>query len=516
MKKRFVPATKVPRENTQERGVTMILVAVAMVAIIAMAALSIDVVTLYLAKEEAQHSADAAALGAAKTLSLSGITGDPTNQSGNWGLICGPDDGTNGLAARVAKAIATQSTIGGNIPSTINVTYSAGSASTSAGVADCASISNPTLFGINPVVTVQVIRSSVPSFFSRIWGSAGTQVSATASAEVFNSSNSASVGTSGTITPVQPRCMKPWIVPNWDPLNPVSAGTFCTGTNCKSFVSLADGSIVNPGMSINGGLIGGVPATTGVIGERFTIVPDCSTGNTASCTPSTTGIQANSPGSGGAIPPPPNLEYLPGQTLYASSSVPSAASGGNFYQQAVAGCDQTTVYYCGVPSASPVGNGPNMVDLGVNPVDDTTDGVTALIHESNAFSNSQPTGQDTLGPYSTPFDSPTAYPFQIFPGSRNPTGLANTTPITASNSIVSLPIFDPTGNTFPPPPPPISAPVPVTIVGFLQVFINAVDQYGNVDVTVLNVAGCGNGATTPVGAAISANSPVPVRLITPP
>jgi len=34
------------------------LVAIAMVAIIAMAALSIDVVTLYLAREEAQRSAD--------------------------------------------------------------------------------------------------------------------------------------------------------------------------------------------------------------------------------------------------------------------------------------------------------------------------------------------------------------------------------------------------------------------------------------------------------------------------
>jgi len=47
----------------------MVLVAIAMVAIIAMAALSIDVVTLYLAREEAQRSADAAALGAARVLS---------------------------------------------------------------------------------------------------------------------------------------------------------------------------------------------------------------------------------------------------------------------------------------------------------------------------------------------------------------------------------------------------------------------------------------------------------------
>src|SRR3974390_3348389 len=103
MKKRLIPGTRSPAHRTQERGMTMLLVAVAMVAIIGMAALSIDVVVLYLAKEEAQHSADTAAVAAAKVLSVSGITGDPANASGNWGLICGPDNGTNGLAPRVAK-----------------------------------------------------------------------------------------------------------------------------------------------------------------------------------------------------------------------------------------------------------------------------------------------------------------------------------------------------------------------------------------------------------------------------
>ena len=76
-----------------ERGVTMIFVAVAMVAIIGMAALSIDVVTLYLAKEEGQHSADLAALAAARVLSLSGVTGDPNNVQGGlpgppWPAAC--------------------------------------------------------------------------------------------------------------------------------------------------------------------------------------------------------------------------------------------------------------------------------------------------------------------------------------------------------------------------------------------------------------------------------------------
>lgn len=478
---------------------TMLLVALAMVAIIGMAALSIDVITLYLAREEAQHSADSAALGAAKVLSLSGITGDPNNGSGNWGRICGPDNGTNGLATRVAKAIATQNTVGGAVPTTINVTYSAGSAPSSAGTSDCTPL-NVTAFGVNPVVTVQIIRTGVPNFFSRIWGSAGTAVSATASAEAFNPSNSASAGPSGII-PVQPRCVKPWIVPNLDPLN----ATNCTDINCQPFVNLTNGHIINPGISVNGG------NATGVIGERFLLVPDCQRHLTANCTPQP-GTLANQPTSGSFLPTQPNLEYLPGQTLYPSAAVPSGASAGSPYEQAIAGCDQTTVYYCGVPSASPIGNGPNMVDLTENPAstDDTTNGVMALIREGNPNPNGgQPDGQDSFSPYG----SPSSYPFQIFPGSGNPTGLANTIPITASNSIVSVPIYDQVGNTFTTFSP---TPVPVTIVGFLQVFINATDQYGNVDVTVLNVAGCGNGNTTPVGTAITANSPVPVRLITPP
>ena len=53
-----------------------------LVAIVAIAALSIDMVMLYLAKQKAQGSADGAALGAARVLSLSGVTGDPHNATG--------------------------------------------------------------------------------------------------------------------------------------------------------------------------------------------------------------------------------------------------------------------------------------------------------------------------------------------------------------------------------------------------------------------------------------------------
>src|SRR3954468_24845537 len=109
MKKPMFPRRN-PLGRNQEHGITMVIVATAMVAIIAMAALSIDVITLYLAREEAQRSADAAALAAARVLSLSGVTGDPDNIQGNlpsppWQRACA-------LATQVAQAVVNQNTIG--------------------------------------------------------------------------------------------------------------------------------------------------------------------------------------------------------------------------------------------------------------------------------------------------------------------------------------------------------------------------------------------------------------------
>src|ERR1035441_2188341 len=85
----------------KERGVTLALIAAAMVAIIAMAALSIDIGTLYQAKAEAQRAADAAALTGARVISISGITGDPLNggTDGSWADICGGTSSPATLAA---------------------------------------------------------------------------------------------------------------------------------------------------------------------------------------------------------------------------------------------------------------------------------------------------------------------------------------------------------------------------------------------------------------------------------
>jgi Flp pilus assembly protein TadG len=485
-----------PAHMCEERGVTMLLVAIAMVAIIAMAALSIDVITLYLAKEEAQRAADAAALAGAQVISLSGLTGDPTNATSNWGAICG----TNGSAASVAKAVANQNLVGGIAPTTINVNYSAGSASSSSGTNDCTSLSIAA-FGINPVVTVQVIRTGVPNFFSRIWGRRGASVSAIASAEVFNPSNSASVGTSGSIIPVQPRCVKPWVVPNQDPLYPIpntATGPFCNQTGqpaCGPFVNPGTGAIQHSGISTGG------TSANGVIGETFWLIADCNHGNPNYCNP-LAAPQANSLLGVGFTQNPPNLLGLPGQVGTPVTAIPSC-SGGDPYEEAIEGCDVPTNYQCGVPLA-------NAVDLtkhnpGVNSI---TDAVECLTHQTDATNLTSSSGQD----YLNTFAAPAAYPFQILAGGSNPLGATFTgTPITNSNSIVSLPIYDQTAV----PNPAGNAVTSVTFVGFLQVFINAVDVNGNRLVTVLNVAGCGNG-TNPTGTPVTGSSPVPVRLITPP
>jgi len=489
----------------------MVLVAVAMVAIVAMAALSIDVITLYLAKQEAQRSADAAAIAAAKILSVSSITGDPNNGALHWGAICGPDDGTNGLATRVAKAVVNQNVVGGAPASTPIVTYSSAGTSSS----DCTALST-TAFGVNPMVTVQLNRPNLPTFFSRIWGNRGNSISATATAELFNPSNSANSGNSpnGTPIPVRPRCVKPWVVPNQNPWipAPVTGPTGLSYCNqgagaCNKIVANADGAIQNPGISVG-------TTSNGIIGETFWLVADCRHSPSSTCIVRRAGGPAANYGSASPfIKPMANLLYLPGQVTTTPVGVPSCTTGDDF-EQAIEGCDSPANYSCGVPPAS---GGTNAVDLTRNPWQPTSDGVTCLIHQADNSDVNASTGQDSLNPFMAtavyPVIAPSAYPFQISAGSGSAmvtAGLPAGTPVAVSPSIVSLPIFDEAAVT-----PGSSTTTPVTFVGFLQVFINAVDNAGNVSVTVLNVAGCGNGSN-PMGTAMNGNSPLPVRLITPP
>jgi Flp pilus assembly protein TadG len=418
----------------RERGITILLVAAAMVAIIGMAALSIDVVTLYLAREEAQRSADAAALAAARILSLSGVTGDPDNATGNWPTACT-------VATQVAQAVANQNAVGSTAPTTVNVNF----AYKGTAVANCA-FAGGNAFGVNPQVQVQVIRGGLPTLFSRIWSRNPNSVSATATAEAFNSSASGAVAPSG-IVPVNPRCVKPWIIPNQDPGN---AG--------NPFVNLADGSIANPGIQVNG-------AGTGVIGESFLLSNACTR---ADCD--------NMNGS-----KPPMGTYIPAYVTSNASAYPTCADD-SIYQTAIGGCDQSTVYACGTVGGA-------QADLTINPRADTVAAARCLIRQP---------GQDSL--------DTTKFPYQIQAGTANP--FISSGVVTSSTSVATVPIYD--GALLLPPSQDYPA---VTIVGFLQVFITQANGDGSLNVTVLNVAGCSNSAT---GSSVTGTSPVPIRLITPP
>ncbi len=200
------------------------------------------------------------------------------------------------------------------------------------------------------------------------------------------------------------------------------------------------------------------------------------------------------------VPAAGNLQYVPGLPAATSSAVPSCANAP--YQQAVAGCDQSTVYQCGVQSSTLAS--PNLVDLNENPgiySSDTSLAAQCLIQQVK--------GQDSL--------LTNTYPYQIQAGAGNPLVGANGALITNSNSIVTIPIYDGNGGS-----PGLTInganQAPVTIVGFLQVFINAVNAGaidGSLNVTVLNVAGCGTGVSA-LATPVYGTSPVPVRLITPP
>ncbi|MGA8868879.1 MAG: hypothetical protein WB510_18030, partial [Candidatus Sulfotelmatobacter sp.] len=196
----------------------------------------------------------------------------------------------------------------------------------------------------------------------------------------------------------------------------------------------------------------------------------------------------NPPQSSGSV-----IHYVPALVPGNAGAVPSCAATPGF-QTAIVGCDQNTAYACGAAGGSQA----DLTENPVNPAGATGDTATAVACLTNST-----VGADSL--------DTSAFPFQIRAGSGNPLvqkGVVfGSDIITTSNSIVTVPIYD--GAALPA----VNQPT-VTIVGFLQVFIDHVDTFGNVSVWVLNVAGCSNlAAGNPT---VAGTSPVPVRLITPP
>jgi len=441
-----------------ERGQTIILVAISLVSLLAMAALAIDVVTLYVARSEIQRAADAAALVGAKAIADSGVT---TLPPGDPNLVAAT------TLARSMASSAVTAMLNANPP----INQVAGQTITPSTSVTFPGTANPT--NSNPYVTVTLKVTTLPTFFSKIWGNRAATVSATAAAEAYNPANVQN------FIPIAPKGVKPWLVANVDPNNP---------TPNTSFVNPATGVVETD-------------TTPNVIGETLNLTADCGAG--LGCTfLGTPGVAPYS------TPAYPRVQYLPAQVTpdNGSNVCPSVCKGATAYEQSIECADMTTSYQvlsCGGGTLHA------QWDNTVNPggVGGLSDlGTECLIH-ATAPGNDK--GQDKLDPSPWPNN-----PMQITAQS----GPQNGSLVTTSNSIVTIPILDITGTI----PPTGGA---VTIDGYIQAFIEEVHGPGNphhagdIKVTVLNIVGCGSASTNLaanpiIGAA--GTSPVPVRLITHP
>ena len=226
------------RARNAQRGMTILMVAIGLLVLLGVSALAIDLVTLYVARNEAQRAADAAALAGAKAFVDSGFTS---------GLV--PALVAQNLTTARAINVGAQNKVGGQ-PAFI----------TSSDISFNFSVPE------NPRVTVTVQRvaargapgqpgGAMPMIFAKALGFLSADVSAMATAEAYNGSG----GPTGP--PVCAGCVKPVVLPNCDPghTGPIP-NAFCPGS--AEFVNLACltnpsfPGICNPGPVSQGGVIG--------------------------------------------------------------------------------------------------------------------------------------------------------------------------------------------------------------------------------------------------------------------
>jgi hypothetical protein len=434
--------------SSLERGQTIAIVAVAMVSMLAMAALAIDLTTLYVAHGEIQRAADSAALAGAKAFVDSGVTTYPSNS--NLQTLA------QNLAVDYATAVASRNNVAGapaNFSTAPQVNFSIAG---------------------NPTITVTMQRTGLPLFFARIWGNSVASVSATAIAEAYNSA----YGQSNFLPPA-PKCVKPFLVPNKSqaqPGNPV-------------FVIPATG------------LVNTVAAS--FIGETITLTSACGV-TPGVCTPPGT------PGPGQYLP-----MFLPDSHRYCPvGGAPGCTSVAGRFQGSTQCCDGTIFNYsqCGVlgsASTVPVGTwdqNPVSVLGGTN--GQAQNGLQCLIHTTSPGAPGGNPQQDTLNT----LQANTGL-LQINPGtySQSHYGVGPGSAISTSDSIITVPLFDPASWS--------AANQNVTIVGFLQLFVNYVGPTpgiapnGDMNATILNVIGCGNNLAASSAISGGGASPIPVRLI---
>jgi len=485
----------------RERGVTILLIAVCLAALLAMAALAIDVVTLYVARIEAQRAADAAALAGARMLASSGYTS--SSGSFNKSDICqssGP--GAAAAANMQAEAAATQNFVAGQPASVLTISCNWGNLDTTNGNY------------MDPQITVTVQRTNIPTFFARIWGRTASSVSASSTAEAYNPSGSPSQ------IPISVSGVKPWLIPNCDPTN---AGPNANTSQCPPLGTFA--YFINPSGSVEN------TGTNSPIGKTI-VLTHVTTGNPPTATSSLSGPQPYYSLNYYrlAIPVDSSHLFCPSTSAVSCDQVGSSDYLDNiacYSTNPTTSLSTTAEFTCGQTVG--VGQTVTVLPAGGNAGAETNEGTQCLIHAGGVGLCQ---GQDTFTPnggssscgggLSPPTGTP---PVTIGAGDNNPnSALEGFSSISRSDSVVTVPIYQGGG---------ASGNLCLggtcnqtgTIVGFLQLGITqnvapgslpppttGPGSNGKIEGTILNISGCNS---TPSGTPVTGGgiSAIPVRLV---
>jgi hypothetical protein len=335
------------RQRPNEKGQTIIFVAISLISLLAMAALAIDIVTLYVARSEIQRAADATALAGAKAIADSGVTT----------LQISPPDPNLAAAQLLAQKMATaavNAAVTANPP--INLVAGGQPVLPGPALVDLAHQGNPRI-----TVTLQ---ANLPTFFSKIWGRGTTSVTATATAEAYNP---AYLG--ATMTPIALTSVKPWLVANADP----------------TVGAVTPPAFINPTTGV---------VEQGVIGKTFDLTADCNNGLPTCQLTRDPPTAINGPH--------PHVDYVPALVADNSKNVCPACAGGNDFEQSIA-CADVNAY-----AAVSCGSGATTVtwDNSVTPEGLTGHSADAAECLINAGAAGKLQGQDQLTTPPLPFSAP--------------------------------------------------------------------------------------------------------------
>jgi hypothetical protein len=494
------PETGAGWRHRSDSGATLYLVALAMVVVLGISGLAIDLVSLYLARNEAQRAADAAALAGAYLFLSQGCT------TGVGGCVAGgPQEAP---ATTQATQVAAQNLVGGQAPSssTVNVSFSYPNVE-------------------EPQITVSVYRDSthsnpMPTFFAKIFGVATANLSASATAEAFNPS--------GSNVDVGESCIRPFFVPNCDDGHPAEwdgtyqspvANTNCGGTGPNALGQPTGYTVPCP------------PGVAGTCYPSYYFDPNSSPKGKV-VNPGTCNWQWTTPAPPAGTPPGrctsggvvgefwglhtdagPSQWYLVGYT----------GNSANALRTFIETCIPKT-YACGSPLNTANGKKVGPVDQGVNALinasgDGPDQGQDVICSTSTNNPAFQPTnavgGRDFGGTTCSSSYGASGPPFRITGGSNNPNpSLRGQTFYGGSSSIVSVVVYD--GHQLP------SGGGTATVIGFMQGFLVAAchgcapysGTDDEIDMVIINAGGCGtsagDGSTTITS---TGGTPIPIRLI---